>query len=211
VRALAAAEGDPTVAPPAPGQLAKRDICSGWRSGGIMMTAIDLGREIPLRRGPIAPQIDAGPGSEDPEGWHAEEPLPPGAMRRRRRMDLLPPRSAGGIEIDAMFRDTYVGRDGVETVVHEYALRVALGPGPDPVVRAVEAEPRVLPWPECPVAAASAGRLVGVPVAELGRWVRRELTGTSTCTHLNDLLRSLAGVPAMSAWARGSQDPDIPA
>ena len=54
------------------------------------------------------------------------------------------------------------------------------------------ATPRVLPWAECPQAAASAGRLVGQRVADLRALVRDDLVGTSTCTHLNDLLSSLS-------------------
>jgi hypothetical protein len=57
----------------------------------------------------------------------------------------------------------------------------------------------VLPWDECPGAAGSAARLVGQPVGALRRIVGDELRGTSTCTHLNDLLRSLADVPHLVA------------
>jgi hypothetical protein len=35
-------------------------------------------------------------------------------------------------------------------------------------------------------------------VADLRRRVRQEFTGVSTCTHLNDLLRSLADVGALA-------------
>ena len=62
-----------------------------------------------------------------------------------------------------------------------------------------EATPRALPWPECPQAAASASRLVGQPVGELRDFVRQDLSGTTTCTHLNDLLRSLADVATLAA------------
>ena len=51
----------------------------------------------------------------------------------------------------------------------------------------------VLPWTECPSAAASAGRLAGRPGrCVAGRWCVMTSLGTSTCTHLNDLLASLA-------------------
>jgi hypothetical protein len=52
----------------------------------------------------------------------------------------------------------------------------------------------VLPWPECPGAAASAGELVGRTVPDVRAYVRANLRGISTCTHLNDLLCSLADV-----------------
>jgi hypothetical protein len=64
------------------------------------------------------------------------------------------------------------------------------GDGGSRIVACV-ATPRVLPWSECPQAAASAGRLVGQRVGDLRALVRDDLVGTSTCTHLNDLLSSL--------------------
>ena len=46
---------------------------------------------------------------------------------------------------------------------------------------------------------ASATRLAGVPITDLRRLVRREFKGTSTCTHLNDVLRLLADVEVLVA------------
>ena len=57
-----------------------------------------------------------------------------------------------------------------------------------------EATPRVLPWVECPEAAASAGRLAGMSVMGLRPDVRAQFVGPSTCTHLNDVLRGLEDV-----------------
>ena len=59
-----------------------------------------------------------------------------------------------------------------------------------------------LPWQECPGAVASAARITGMTLQELHFRVRRELSGTSTCTHLNDLLRSVADVEALIARLR---------
>jgi hypothetical protein len=42
-------------------------------------------------------------------------------------------------------------------------------------------------------------RLVGRPVEAVRDVVRAELRGISTCTHLNDLLRSLGDVAALMA------------
>ena len=61
----------------------------------------------------------------------------------------------------------------------------------------IAATANVLPWQECPGAVASATRLAGLPITDLRRVVRRELTGTSTCTHLNDVLRLLADVEVL--------------
>jgi hypothetical protein len=96
-----------------------------------------------------------------------------------------------GGAVSAMFRDTHVSTDGDATVLHEYALTATLDRS-SLVLSDLVATPVVLPWPECPAAAASASRLDGRSVDELRDVVRREFMGTSTCTHLNDLLRSLA-------------------
>jgi hypothetical protein len=55
----------------------------------------------------------------------------------------------------------------------------------------------VLPWQECPQAIGSAPRLVGHTLAGLRPYVRGEFIGTSTCTHLNDVLRGLTDVDHM--------------
>ena len=77
--------------------------------------------------------------------------------------------------------------------MHEYAV-VATVDATTRTVLTISATAHVLPWQECPQALASAVRLVGEPVTDLRRVVRREFTGTSTCTHLNDVLRLLADV-----------------
>ena len=60
---------------------------------------------------------------------------------------------------------------------------------------------------ECPGAAASATRLRGAPAAGLRAWVRETFVGPPTCTHLNDTLRSLEGVPDLVvALQQGRRD-----
>jgi hypothetical protein len=66
-------------------------------------------------------------------------------------------------------------------------------------VLGADASARVLPWPECPGALVSAGRIVAEPAAALRQLVASDFTGTTTCTHLNEVLRSLAGVSALGA------------
>jgi Protein of unknown function (DUF2889) len=87
--------------------------------------------------------------------------------------------------------------DGREIIVHEYGLNAAVEIASTRIV-SVEAVPHVLPWQECPLAASSAGRLVGMSVQAVRREVPRELSGISSCTHLNDLLRSLADVERLA-------------
>jgi len=62
-----------------------------------------------------------------------------------------------------------------------------------------EAIPRVLPFVECPQAAASAARLAGMSVMGLGPQVRADLQGPATCTHLNDTLREVEDVVALAS------------
>ena len=176
-------------------QRMKADICSGWRSEGSMMVSVRAGQGVPVTVGPPAPSIDVER-SADPLGWHDIGPLPVGAMRRRRLVDIHCADDAWSVA--AMFRDTHVDTDGAETVLHEYVLTGSVDPETG-VFTSCAAVPRVLPWVECPVAAASAGRLVGQPADSVRDFVRADLRGTSTCTHLNDLLRSLGDVTVLAA------------
>ncbi|MDT7569754.1 MAG: hypothetical protein QOG76_8378 [Pseudonocardiales bacterium] len=101
-----------------------------------------------------------------------------------------------------MFRDTYVRTDGVETIIHEYTLSATVDADSGLIVDS-SATPRVLPWQECPGAVASAERITGMTLRELHFRVRQKLFGTSTCTHLNDLLRSVADAEALIDRVRG--------
>jgi hypothetical protein len=167
------------------------DICAGWAGSAFMMRHIRDEREIPTPAGPAVPA--------DHAGWHPMPALAAGVLRRQRLIERA------GDEVWAMFRDTYARPDGVTSILHEYTVTATVGvpdvggssddPSSDPSserIVACEATPRVLPWSECPQAASSAGRLVGQRVADLRALVRDDLVGTSTCTHLNDLLSSLS-------------------
>jgi len=180
---------------------AQADLCSGWRSGGTILAGIERDDAIPLVTGPDAPELDgSGPGGREPDGgaWHERSPLPPHSLRRARRLDVRP--RDGVLEVDSLYRDSHVDADGRETVIHEWALHGRVDPAGYRITELV-ATARVLPWVECPSAGASAGRRVGLDVRELRPLVRRELTGISTCTHLNGQLRQLADVPALVGFS----------
>ena len=168
------------------------DQCAGWRAGGMLMVVLSEKGAVPMTIGPDAPDLEP---ADDPLAWHEHDALPPGAMRRRRRLDV---HRGKALHIDAMFRDSYMGLDGVESIVHEYSFTGSVDPTTLQVLDA-HARPRVLPYTECPDAAASAARLGGMTVDELRSRVRQELKGITTCTHLNDLLRSLTDVGALAA------------
>jgi hypothetical protein len=188
---LARREGhDPSTLTP-PGVLDRMtDLCSGWRAGGAAVASIETQHGMPIQDCPPAP-VD----HSDPWAWHETAPLPRDWMRRRRCLDITVD-EAGGFAIWAMFRDTVGEEDGVELVLHEYAVTTS---GVGTTVAAVAAEPRVLPFPECPAAALSVGDLVGCQLAELSTSVPDLLTGIRSCTHLNDLLRALGGVAELVA------------
>jgi hypothetical protein len=173
-------------------RLVKADICSGWRSDGTMMVALRSGGAMPAPVGPSAPSLAD---VDDPAGWHDIADLNPDSMRRRRLVDVT---WSDPLAVYAMFRDTHKGPDGIETVLHEYSVEATVDPGTLRVLQC-HATPRSLPWIECPQAAGSASRLEGQPIGDLRSFVQSQLRGTTTCTHLNDLLRSLADVGALAA------------
>jgi hypothetical protein len=143
----------------------------------------------------VGPPITELTPHDDPLAWHDIGALPVGAMRRRRLVEVT---DGDPLRVFAMFRDTYVQPDGTEMVLHEYTLTADLDPE-SLVLSGCEAVPRVLPWTECPGAAASAARLDGHDVDDVRALVGREFRGTTTCTHLNDLLRSLADLGPLTS------------
>ena len=176
------------------------DLCAGWIDGGTMLgTLADTGL-FPIPRGvPVSPLQDP---DGDADAWHHLPPLPPRSIRRRRRLDLSPGATPDApLELDVHFRDAALDEEGQEHALHEYTLTATLEPG-TLVILSCDPVARVLPWPECPGSLASAARIVGQPAAVLRNQVATRFTGTSTCTHLNDVLRSLAGVTALAVALR---------
>lgn len=180
------------------GYLPVADQCAGFATGGLLMTSFEAGDPVVVT-GPEAPDLDH---DSDRLAWHAMAPLPRHGMRRRRRIDIFDAGEGSRVGIDAMFRDTYVRADGVETIIHEYTLKATVDSDSGVIVES-HATPQVLPWQECPGAVASAERIAGMTLGELHFRVRQELFGTSTCTHLNDLLRSVADTEVLIDVIRG--------
>ena len=164
-----------------------------WRADGTIIRGMEEGLP-PVVTGPDAPTLTS---PDDPWAWHdMPGDLPAHGMRRRRRIDVVPGPAGEPVVVDAMFRDSHVDDQGAETIVHEYTMLVHVDPR-DWHVLTAHATPQVLPWFECPEAAASATRLAGDPLDGLRARVRAEFVGTTTCTHLNDALRALEDVPAL--------------
>ena len=168
-----------------------RIICSGLRPGGSAHLAREGGPPVPSgnRR---AGSID---NPDDPIAWHEFPPRPEISMRRHRRIDLYPDGSE--LVVDSFFRDSFWEPDGTEMALHEYTVTARVDAA-SRTLNAVEATPRVLPFPECQWAPPHAGLLVGLPVASFRTEVQGTLAELQACTHLNDMLRCLAEVPALA-------------
>ena len=174
-------------------------ICAGFRPGSSALLADGTMSGIPHNVAPVPPLADAA----DPIGWHDLDPPPPVAMRRARRIDV----SLDGdlIAIDAMFRDSSWEPNGTEVAVHEYHIAASADRTSETLI-SVTAEPRVLPYAECPGAAPNAAWMAGTALRELRTEVLERIRLTDCCTHLNDALRAMAEVPALAEQLSGSED-----
>jgi Protein of unknown function (DUF2889) len=168
-------------------------ICAGFASDASLVPYAKRNNIIPSVHGPIAPPLGD-------VGTHSVEPLRAHGMRRFRRLDLLPV-DVGSADFDAHFRDTHVDGDGVETIVHEYTVAGSVDTSTR-TISSVAANVQVLPWQECPGAIGSAARVRGMRLAELRGRIRIEFVGTSTCTHLNDMLRAIGDLDALLDLSR---------
>lgn len=177
--------------------LQKANLCAGWQEGGTIMVELRTRGAGPSVTGPDAPELVL----DEPDGWHAMAALPVSSMRRRRRLDVHADDAAGAdgsvLVAGAMFRDSYVRPDGVDTIIHEYNVDARVDRESGEILE-ITSTPRVLPWGECPAAAKSSDRLVGMKVSELRTFVRKNFLGTSTCTHLNDAIRSLEDITGLA-------------
>lgn len=172
------------------------DVCIGWRTGGPSLTSLLVLGQAPDPLMAVAePFVD----DSDRVAWHTMSPLPVAAMRRHRRLDVT---TGDPLEVSATFFDTHVDDDGVERILHQYTLEASVDPVSQ-VVLDVTATPWVLPFAECPSGGATAARIVGQPARRLREYVALEYWGPTTCTHLNDLLRTLADVPVLATSISG--------
>ncbi|GAB2857865.1 hypothetical protein GCM10022221_66850 [Actinocorallia aurea] len=164
-------------------------VCTGFQPGSSALTPAAPGLQLANQR-PV-PALTESP---DPWAWHDLPHHDGPAARRARRLDVI--RAPDGVEIDVMFQDSTTVPEGGRIAVHEYRLRAVADP--DTLeVRALSAEPRILPYAECPLAVRTLPRLLGLPLADLSSTVPRTLPGVDGCTHLNDALRTLSDVPAL--------------
>jgi hypothetical protein len=165
----------------------RTNVCIGHVPGS---SAFDF--ESPSRSSASTPAPDLRR-ADDPDGWHAFTAQETVGLRRARRIDVT---VDDLIRIDSAFQDSGSTPAGGRAALHEYRLEVTADPSTLRVL-SITAEPRVLPFVECPSATHNLTRLIGAPLPELRETVLAELPGAAGCTHLNDALRALAEVPAL--------------
>jgi Protein of unknown function (DUF2889) len=166
------------------------DVCTGYQHGSSALQPDGTLRWSQDRQPAV--DIDA---VDDDLAWHRHARPGGVSMRRARRIDLW---VAGPVlHVDAFFQDSSTLPEGGRQSIHEYTLtaQADLATG---VVHSVTPVPRVLPYGECPLAVQHVGTLAGLPLSDLRGAVLERLRGPLGCTHLNDMLRALADVPALA-------------
>lgn len=169
------------------------NICWGLQAGNSGVS----------REGPARNVADAEAGDlrnpADPEGWHDLPESDGPGFRRARRIEVTRDDAAGVIRVDSAFQDSAKRRDRGRVAIHEYNLR-AVADARTLELLEVSAEPRILPFWECPGAVNNIQRLVGSRLPDIRDSVINELRGPAGCTHLNDALRALAEVPKLAGY-----------
>ena len=166
------------------------DLCAGYAADSVAIAGFsDMGS--PLAIGPLAPDLAKG---DDAIAWPESAPLSPYATARIRRIDVW--QDGVSAYADCFFRDSHVDRYGRHTVVHEWSILAEIDPERRRFLQ-ITTRAGPLPYPECPSSAASAQRLVGLPVDGTRQHVRSTFNGPQTCSHLNDSLRAMEDVGAL--------------
>ena len=184
-----------------------RDVCAGYQDGSSALNP-DGTLRWEQERQPAVNIDDAGHDVGDDLAWHPRARPAAVTMCRARRIDVWAEGTV--LHVDAFFQDSSTLPEGGRQSIHEYTLtaRADLATG---VVHSVTPVPRVLPYHECPLAVANVGALAGLPLRDLRGAVLERLRGPLGCTHLNDMLRALAAVPALAGQlppaARGHHRP----
>ena len=172
------------------------DVCTGYQQGSSA-----LHPDGTLRwRQDREPAVDIE-AVDDELAWHGHASSAEVTMRRARRIDVWVTGSVIGI--DAFFQDSSTVPEGGRQSIHEYTL-TAEADLESRTLRSVTPVPRVLPYDECPLAVRNVSALAGLPLSELRPAVLERLRGPLGCTHLNDMLRSLADVPGLAGQLHGT-------
>lgn len=166
-------------------------ICIGFRphSSALDEEGSPAGEQNASRVVPL-------PNPADPAGWHELPQLGRVNFRRARRIDVW--RDGGDICVESHFQDSSSAPDGGDRwAIHEYLVHARIGP--DGLLKQADATPGTLPYAACRVAPVNLEVLLGTPARKLREVVLDKLKFTGGCTHLNDMMRSLAEAPVLAA------------
>jgi hypothetical protein len=164
-------------------------ICAGFAPGSSSLDTDGTGRQDIQSFCSVGPLVNP----DDPLGWHRLEEQQGVGMRRARRLDIW--QEGAETRVDLGFQDSATSPDGGRIAIHEY--RVEATADADSRLSTLTVEASILPYRECHNAAPNAQRLLGRQLQHFRIAVLRELPGILGCTHLNDVLRSLADVPGL--------------
>jgi hypothetical protein len=167
------------------------NVCTGFAEGSSSLLDVAAPGAV------MASSTAVGPleNPDDPLGWHMMARQHGPQMRRARRIDLW--REGAVIKVDAAFQDSGSARDGGRVAIHEYRVYADVDAERGALL-ALESQPLILPYRECPGASIEAARMIGQPLEKFRTAVIETLPATLGCTHLNDVLRALADVPALA-------------
>src|ERR1700678_1921791 len=176
-------------------------ICAGWAPGATADTRVRAG--VPLLAGTApAPAL-----ALMTPYFHSEPDPRPRSMRRRRILDVTA--RGSGYEVFEYYRDSHFDAGLREGALHEYEVHARVAPAEsDPAkgytLERVDVVPHDMPFGECPLAAPNAADLTGTPLRDVTAAVKERLAGTRGCTHLNDTLRFLRYMPALTGYLPGA-------
>ena len=172
-------------------------ICAGWAPGATAHQRVLAGAAIVTGTPPALAMTSMTP------YFHAEPAPQPRSMRRRRILDVAP--RPAGYEVFGYFRDSHFDAELREGALHEYEVHARVAADEGCTLEHIDVVPHALPFSECPLAAPSAADLTGASLREVTASVRERLTGTRSCTHLNDTLRFLRYVPALAELSKNAE------
>jgi hypothetical protein len=171
-------------------------ICAGFAPG-----APSLNPDGTAIRGQSATVVRPLPNPEDPQSWHPLAAQEGVGMRRARRLDVW--FEDGQVRMDVGFQDSATSPKGAQEriAVHEYQVSASADPETFELL-SIEVDPRILPYSSCPSASPRARVMEGVDLRGFRLDVLDKLPGAKGCTHLNDVLRSMADAPNLARSLR---------
>lgn len=169
-----------------------KNACHGFKEGSSSLTPDGYARDDNQHHRRVPSLVHP----DDPKGWHEMPERGRMCSRRARWIDVWREQSKV-LKVQAGFQDSGTLPDGSRGAVHEYILHLTVKEDSLEILE-LKAEPRILPYVECPGAVFRVQSLVGSRLPDLRTDVVQHMKGTNGCTHLNDVLRGLADVNVMA-------------